>query len=59
MCHFGTKADLYYIILEGEVVIKTKTEHVLEGERLSPFALLIFFIEYYKDVFWKELKNGD
>ena len=45
---------LFYIILEGEVIVKTPAPHLLEGEELvNPKSILLYLIQYYQDIDWR------
>ena len=55
---YGDEGELFYIIMEGEVIIKTPAQDYLEGEQASPEGLLIFLIEYFNVVQWTALKDG-
>ena len=56
---YGDEGDLYYIILEGEVVVRIPHAHFLENEHCTPVGLLMFLIEYFNDVLWWMLKDGE
>ena len=57
--NYGDEGDLYYIILEGEVIVRIPQAHILEEEQFSPLGLLMFLIEYYNDIMWSMLNHGD
>ena len=42
--NFGDEGDTFYIILEGEVLIRSPSPVVLESANLSPWRLLMFFV---------------
>ena len=57
---YGEMGKLFYIILEGEVLVKTPGPHLLEGEEeVNPKAILLYFIKYFRDIEWPALHNGD
>lgn len=45
--HFGDEGEIFYIIMEGEVMIKIPGPDVLEDEQCSAEGFLIFLIEYF------------
>ena len=59
ICTYGEKGDLYFIILEGQVLVKTPSEHRLQGESFSALCFLVFLIEYCNDILWIQLNNGN
>lgn len=56
---YGDSGDLFYIIIEGEVSIKTPTPVVLEGDDITPVGLVCYFLTNYGDMHWVELTDGD
>lgn len=57
---YGEMGRLFYIILEGEVIVKTPAPHLLEGEELvNPKSVLLYLIRYYQDIDWKSLLHGN
>ena len=57
---YGEMGRLFYIILEGEVIVKTPAPHLLEGEELvNPKAVLLYLIRYFQDIDWKSLLHGN
>ena len=57
--NYGDKGDFYYILLTGEVVVKTPSPFVLQDSQFTPIALLTFLINFFEDVMWKTVHNGD
>ena len=56
--HYGDEGELFYIIIEGEVIIKTPSPDVLEDEQCTPEGFLIFCIEYFNEIVWTKLDSG-
>lgn len=56
---YGDVGELFYIIIEGEVIIKVPSPHVLEDDFFSPEGLLVFLVEYFRDIIWRQMKCGD
>lgn len=59
MFDYGDVGELFYIIIEGEVIIKVPSPHVLEDDFFSPEGLLVFLVEYFRDIIWRQMKCGD
>ena len=57
---YGQMGRLFYIILDGEVLVKTPGPHILEGEEnVNPKSVLLYLIKFYKDIDWVSLTNGE
>ena len=56
---YGDKGDLFYIIMEGEVIIKTPAMDVLEDEQATPEGLLIYIVEYFQELQWDKIPDGE
>ena len=56
---YGDEGELFYIVMEGEVVIKTPAPDTLEDDQCTPEGLLIFLIEYFHEIQWKLLRDGE
>ena len=59
MFEFGDRGSHYYIIIEGEVLIKTPSPIELDGQKATPEGLLIFIVDYYQDIRWDKISNSD
>lgn len=57
--NYGDIGDLFYIIMEGEVIIKTPSPVDLEGSHAEPLGFIAFLLGYYKDIQWKSFPNRD
>ena len=58
VCQYGDPGDLFYIILKGEVIVKTPSPDIIEGSQLSPIGFLIYVNQYFRDIQWNTLKHG-
>lgn len=57
---YGEMGKLFYIILEGEVIVKTPGPHLLEGDQeVNANSVLLYLIKYFRDIDWTKLVNGD
>ena len=50
--------ELFYVIMEGNVVVKTPSMVTLEGEQATPQGLLIYILENFREIHWSDLKSG-
>ena len=50
--NYGDHGDLFYIIFEGEVIVRVPHPFTLENEQFTPIGLLMILIEHFKDVIW-------
>ena len=57
--NYGDEGDLFYIIIEGQVSIKTPFPDVLEEEQAEPYPLLVLFLTFFKDIDWKFITDGE
>ena len=58
--NYGEMGKLFYIILEGEVIVKTPGPHILEGEEnVNPQSVLLYLIKYFRDIDWIDIINGE
>ena len=55
MFHYGEKGDLFYIILEGKVEVRTVSPVELDGESTTPEGLITFIISYWRDIYWAKI----
>ena len=56
--HYGDKGDLFYIILEGKVEVRTVSPVELDGESTTPEGLITFIISYWKDIYWAKISDS-
>lgn len=56
--HYGEEGNLFYIIMEGEVIIKTPAPENIEGEQATPEGFLIYLIEYFDEIQWNRMMDG-
>ena len=50
--------DLFYIVMQGEVIVKTPAPHVIEEVNRTPENVLYYLIKFYKDIYWAKMTNG-
>lgn len=50
--NYGKDSDLFYIIIEGEVILRAPYPFILENEHFTPIGLLMILIEHFHDVIW-------
>ena len=55
---YGDEGNLFYIIMEGEVIVKTPSPDELDEEYVTPEGFLLYMVEYYRDIEWSVLNNG-
>jgi hypothetical protein len=56
--NFGDRGQLFYIIIEGEVEIRTPCLVELENEQVTPMGVLAFCINHLEDIFWDRIQSG-
>lgn len=56
---FGDRGQLFYIIIDGEVDIRTPAPIELQDDQLTPEGLLVFCLTYFNDVNWQSITNGE
>ena len=56
--NYGDVGDQFYIIIEGEISIMTPFPEVLEGEQVSPYPILIYFLTFFKNIDWNFISCG-
>ena len=49
---------MFYIIMEGEVIVKTPAPELIEDEHATPEGFLIYLIEYFEEIYWEKLPEG-
>ena len=47
---FDDKGDIFYIVLEGEVIVKTPAPFVIEPENKTPEMIFLYLMRFYKDI---------
>ena len=57
--NYGDQGDLFYIIMEGEVIVKTPAPEVIEDDQATPEAFIIYIIEYFQEIYWEKLPEGN
>ena len=51
--HFGDIGELFYIIMDGEVIIKVPSPAIIEGEKAAAKAFLLeYLVEQFEIVHW-------
>ena len=55
---YGEVGELFYIIIDGEVSVKTPYLDSLEGSQTKPFQLLSYFITHFKYIDWNSIKGS-
>lgn len=55
---FGDRGENFYIILSGEVELKTPSPVELTGKKATPEGVLSFFVNFYEDILWEYLDRG-
>lgn len=56
---YGDRGELFYIIIQGQVSIRTPQPVELEAENTSAEGLISFLISYFEDMFWEQIENGE
>jgi len=56
---FGDRGQLFYIIIDGEIEIRTPAPVELENEQATPEGILVFCITYFNEIYWDKMLNGD
>ena len=57
--NYGEVGELFYIIMNGEISIKTPFPEELEEDQSTPIALLTYFLTFFKDIDWSFFKEGE
>ena len=56
--HYGDEGNLFYIIMEGQVIIKTPAPETVEKEQATPEGFLIYLLEYFDEIQWAKMAEG-
>ena len=56
---YGDRGEDFYIILEGEVELKTPAPVELTGKKATPTGILSFFVNCFEDILWSSLDRGE
>ena len=56
MCNYGEKGDLFYIILDGQVDVRTVSPFELTESDAT--GLINFIIKNYKDIYWEKIPHA-
>ena len=55
---YGDRGDFFYIILSGEVELKTPAPVELTGKQATPAGILSFFVNFFEDILWQNFDRG-
>ena len=56
---YGEKAGFFYIIIDGEVEVKTPSPVELDEESATPEGILSFIVSFYHEIYWNKIPSGD
>ena len=56
---YGDRGGLFYIIIDGEVEVRTPSPVELDEESATPEGLLSFIVSFYHDIYWDKLNAGE
>ena len=56
---YGDEGDLFYIIISGEVEVKTPAPESLSGDESSPANLTLYLVRHFEDLDWEHFKFGN
>lgn len=56
---FGDRGKMFYIIIKGEVEIRTPSPIELENESATAEGILVFIVTYFEDIYWKKINKGE
>ena len=57
--NYGDVGDLFYIVISGEISVKTPFPEVLEDDTAQPYPVLIYFLNFFQDIDWSSLPDGN
>lgn len=55
---YGDFGELFYVIIDGSVVVKTPSQVTLEGDQATAAGFVIYLLENFQDIHWKDLKDN-
>ena len=55
---YGEEGQHFYVIIEGEVSVKTPAPEELDEDQATPLGFLVYMIEYFHDIHWAHFANG-
>ena len=58
MFHYGDRGSLFYIIIEGEVEIRTPSPVELDNDSATAEGILVFIVTYFDDIYWEKIYQG-
>jgi hypothetical protein len=50
---------MFYIIIKGEVEIRTPSPIELENESATAEGILVFIVTYFEDIYWHKIYQGE
>ena len=56
---YGDRGVQFYIIVDGEVEVRTPSPVELDEESATPEGLLSFIVSFYNDIYWDKVSQGD
>ena len=56
---YGDRGENFYIILSGEVELKTPSPVELTGKKATPAGVLSFFVNFYENILWHNYDRGE
>ena len=56
---YGDRGGFFYIIIDGEVEVRTPSPVELDEESATPEGLLSFIVSFYHDIYWDKVPAGD
>lgn len=56
---FGDRGKMFYIIIKGEVEIRTPSPIELENESATAEGILVFIVTYFEDIYWQKIYQGE
>ena len=56
---FGDRGKMFYIIIKGEVEIRTPSPVELENESATAEGILVFIVTYFDDIYWQKIYQGE